>query len=222
MINQGFTKFEVVLGVAVVTIAVLVMFPPLQGGVEKDRAMRAWERAETIAWAVVHYHEDTGEWPESRSGSMDLSCLTVSGAKSGDRGSSGVVLAGATGNGANALALLGTLSPNDLSLDSGNGTRPWLQEVPLDSWNHPFNIYVLGPEGTPQERTVVVISSGPDGILQTNPKEWTPESLAVARAGAEAGARIGAVVVPEGLFLGDDLGFILAQATINPLPGGIQ
>jgi hypothetical protein len=222
MINQGFTKFEVVLGLAALSIAVLVMLPPLQGGVEKDRAMRAWEKAESIAWAVSEYHEDTGKWPETGAGSVDLSLLTQFEPNRGEIGSNGMVMAGATGGGANALAVLGTLASNDLSILPGEGTRPWLQEIPLDSWDRPFNIYILGQNAAPDARTVVVISSGPDGILQTNPKAWSPENLAVAKAGAEAGARFGAAVVPEGLFLGDDLGFILAQSTSEPLLGGVQ
>ena len=221
MTSHGFTKFEVVMGLAAVSIAVLVMFPPLQGGVEKDQAMRAWEKAETIAWAVIDYRKDTGKWPEMRSGSLDLTCLTQSGAKTGHSTPTTPALAGIHG-GANPLTKLATMAPNGLEEFSKIDPQPWLEEVPLDSWDRPFNIWILDLDIDQNLRTVVVISSGPDGILQTDPEVWPETSLELAKAGIETGARYGAAVVPEGLFLGDDLGFILAQATTPPWSGGAR
>ena len=217
MKSQGFTKFELGMGLAVISIAVLLMFPPLQGGVDKDQAMRAWEKAESIAWAVNDYHQDTGKWPQMRDGSMDLACLTRPNQGLGYSKASETTLAGSLGS-ENGMAMFGTMGQNGLTGIPEAGSRPWLQEIPLDSWDHPFNIWILDQEIQSGMQTVVVISGGPDGVLQTDPTAWPAKELAAAAALC----RTGPALVPEGFFLGDDMGFILAQAQVSPPPGGTQ
>ena len=193
------------LGVAVIVIAALLMLPPLQDGVDKDRAMRAWEKAESIAWAVTDYREDTGNWPQMHGNSSDLSCLTRPAPAEGDPTAAGP-----------AMATLGTIGQPGLSELLGSGSRPWLQEIPLDSWDRPFNVWILDQGTNSDSRTVVVISAGPDGVLQTDPTVW-PASI-LAMAGNAGGA--GPALVPEGLFLGDDVGFILPQPWTEASYGG--
>ena len=217
MINQGFTKYELVMGVAVMSVGVLLIFPPLQGGVEKDRAMRAWEKAESIAWAVVDYHENTGNWPRMDGEGLDLSCLTRPAALTSDPAGTGpgwarsASLAGPNNMmGANGLASL----PGSREAVS----RPWLQEVPLDSWDRPFTVRILDQGIQPGIGTVVVISAGPDGRLETYPDRWT--TLDLASATGRSG--LGSTPVQEDLFLGDDIGFLLAQTPTQAVSGGVQ
>lgn len=209
MFNQGFTKFEMAMGLAVIAIAVLVMFPPLHGGMEQDRAVRAWENAESLAWAIQEYRDDTGKWPEVRAGKLDPSCLTGIDRRAPEH-SPRAALAGASGP-SNPAAILGTMSQPADPGPIDNGARPWLKEVPLDSWNRPFNIWVLGTPIDLDTKAVVVISCGPDGILQTDPMAWPPARV----ANAAALCRNGPALMPEGLFLGDDIGFILSGSTLG-------
>ena len=89
-----------------------------------------------------------------------------------------------------------------------NHNQPYLQEVPLDPWERPYSVWILDPPTNPDPRTVVVISAGPDGVLQTDPDGWSPSNLALAGGQDPENSSM----VPEDLFLGDDVGFILAKA----------
>lgn len=48
-------------------------------------------------------------------------------------------------------------------LDAVNAGTPLMDEVPLDPWGRPFRAFLLGGG-----RVVAVVSTGPDGVLDTN------------------------------------------------------
>ena len=204
MINKGFTKFELALGLAVIAISVLVMLPPLQGGVQEDQATRAWSRAETIAWAVLDYRDDFGKWPEIRQDGVDLSSLTAS---------NPTKIASIAMMGASGLDIGSNQAPNDDLIPD----RPVLEEVPLDAWNRPFTVKILDlpPEAgaEPGTQSIVVLSAGPDGILETDPATWPLGSLVqvIPREATKATEAAGTVEEPVTLLVGDDMACILTR-----------
>ncbi|MBU8870987.1 MAG: hypothetical protein KOO60_09025 [Gemmatimonadales bacterium] len=206
MINQGFTKFELVMGLAVISIGVLLMFPPLQGGVAKDQSTRAESKAETIAWAIQDYHRHTEMWPKSTESGLDLSCLTRTAPMISDPTTT---LASSISD-PDLLSRTGTMAPTS---HDGKAAKPWLQEIPLDPWERPYSVWILDPPANDDNGSIVVLSAGPDGVLQTDPDAWSTSELALA------GGHIpdNSTILPEDLFMGDDVGFILAQAELGGL-----
>ena len=188
---KGYTKFELVMGLAVISIAVLLTLPPLQGGVDKDQPTRAEEKAKSLAWAVQDFHSDTGKWPKS--GPMSGTAMAELTSRTGPMPHMGA---------------MGTLNSDE------NANRPYLQEIPLDPWERPYSVWILDQSASVDTGTVVVISAGPDGVMQTDPDQWSGPTRALA------GGRIseGSSKVPEDLFEGDDVGFILA----NTAPGSAR
>ena len=199
MTKQGFTKFEMAMGLAVVAIVALVLFPPLRSGVDEDRSVRARSRAESIAYAILDYHDETGQWPPLRRGAMDLGCLSRI---AGERrthdpagGPTATAMMGASGLGPSA----GLEPPTD---------EPWLEEVPLDAWNRPFTVQLIEIPGGHGDMALVVLSAGPDGILETDPMTWPLECL----TGAAPREAIDPDQPQEKLTVGDDLACLMALA----------
>lgn len=166
MSKQGFTKFEMVMGLAVVAIVALVLFPPLRSGVDEDRSIRAWSRAESIAYAILDFHDETGKWPPIQRGSMELGCLTeqkrARAAAARQAGRPAMAMMGASGLGTST----GFQQPE---------AEPWLEEVPLDAWNRPYTVQLIEIPGGQGAMALIVLSAGPDGILETDPAQWPLE-----------------------------------------------
>ena len=202
-----------------ISIAVLLMFPPLQGKVVEDQSTRAREKAESIAWAVQEYHQDTGNWPQMVAGSLDLACLTRPPVEIADPAANRPNSAGAGAN-ATSMALMGANGLAGLPGFEENNNTSYLPEIPLDSWNRPFTIWILDQAANPGAKAVVAISAGPDGVLQTDPTIWPASSLTPAEyfsdGSSDDNTAMGSIPDTDKLFLGDDIGFILAQTA----PGG--
>lgn len=164
MSKQGFTKFEMVLGLAVVAIVAVVLFPPLRSGVDEDRSIRAWSRAESIAYAILDYHDETGGWPPIQRGSMELGCLTQQKRIHDPAGRPAMAMMGASGLGASTEFQ----QPE---------AEPWLDEVPLDAWNRPYTVQLIEIPGGQGALALIVLSAGPDGVLETDPAQWPLECL---------------------------------------------
>lgn len=205
MSKQGFTKFEMVMGLAVVAIVALVLFPPLRSGVDEDRSIRAWSRAESIAYAILDFHDETGQWPPIQRGSMDLSCLSQQkrGYQAVDarRPATSMAMMGASGLGS---------TPDFQQTDS----EPWLEEVPLDAWNHPYTVQLIEIPGGQGAMALIVLSAGPDGILETDPTQWPLECLtqAMPREAIDPDDPDDPEDLQESLTVGDDLACMMTLA----------
>ncbi len=91
--------------------------------------------------------------------------------------------------------------------------KSWLKEVPVDPWDHPFRVVVMGdrhehyqqsssgyPDQPPVGTAVLVISAGPNGLYDTD----------LAKLGNTDG---GNSLQSDNVIGGDDLGFVLSSSS---------
>jgi type II secretory pathway pseudopilin PulG len=189
MLRKGFTKFELAMGLALLAIVALVLLPPLRSGVEEDQAIRAWSRAESIAYAILDYHDETGRWPATAGSALDLSCLTeaVPGAAAPP-----------------AMALMGAHGLNGLPGVEEEPEPPVLEDVPLDAWDRPFTVLVLDIPGS-DDRALIVLSAGADGVLETDPAIWPLACLTAP----EPRSAVNPDTPQEKFTVGDDLACLM-------------
>ena len=138
--NMGFSRFESLLGLAVVAVVVTVALPRMKAEIEVEQGQRAEIEARDLAETILEYHLETGTWPHAHNGQADLTRLTLPERNSEARAAS--------------AGLLGALVSDPA----------WLPEVPLDPWNRPYTAFV--PED--ESGMILVISAGRNGILETD------------------------------------------------------
>jgi type II secretory pathway pseudopilin PulG len=149
--RKGFTRLETALGLCVVTGILVLVLPMVWRGTGQDRQRSAVHRAENLAAAVLDYRAETGRWPESRGGRLDVGCLTGTPARASRQMS--------------RAQLVGAMADDPL-LGTARVEAPWLDRIPVDPWGRPYRAHLAGATG---ERAVVVVSAGPDGVFQTDP-----------------------------------------------------
>lgn len=167
---KNFSSFDVLLGLGVLAV-VAAGLPWLGQQLDQAKNARSRDHASRVAQAILDYHADMGQWPAAEGQPVDLTILTA------------VPPPGHT---------LGTMAAQD--------TRPWIEELPVDSWGRPFVAAVYGESGNdadsrpqpavaghaypmapPAGTTIVVLSSGRDGTLQTELSALAAASLPVFR-----------------------------------------
>lgn len=186
-----FSSFDILLGLGVLAV-VAAGLPWLGQQLDQAKSARSRDHAARVAQAILDFHTEMGRWPAPTGQPVDLTILTA------------VPPPGHT---------LGAMG-----LPAEESTRPWIDELPVDSWGRPFVAAVFGGEGPaiagdrlppdgaaeparagraypmtpPPGTTIVVVSAGRDGILQS-------DLDALARAPAAGTAA----------FRGDDTGQVL-------------
>lgn len=158
--RKAFTSFDVILGLGVLAV-VGAGLPWLGQQLDMAKSARSRDHASRVAQAILDYHTEMGQWPAASGQPVDLTLLTAVPPPPPTQGSmSAPVLADA---------------------------RPWIDEVPVDSWGRPFvaAVYADLPQETPYTgahtaaghafpmmpppgTTIVVVSAGRDGILQSS------------------------------------------------------
>lgn len=151
---KPFNSFDVVLGLGVLAV-VAAGLPWLGQQLEQAKTVRTQDQAGRVAQAILDYHAEMGLWPAASGQPVDLRVLTA-------------------------------VPPPDHTLGAMGvpDARPWIEEVPVDSWGRPFQatVYDRGsqaaphtgsvrsyPMSPPPGATIVVVSVGRDGILQSDP-----------------------------------------------------
>ena len=225
--DGGFTKFETMLGVSLVLIAGLATVPLFQQHQGLAAPVQALLGAEEIAHAVVDYRTDTGAWPVADDGEVDLARLTASRPVDEERtrqvASAGMTQAHLMG------AMAGVAQENRATAESADYVLPaWLDEVPLDPWQRPYRVVIMGeasspeaavsgagsagyPDTPPPGVAVVVISAGENGRWETDlPRMWDAD---LARRMGRDNHRD--TPLRGDVFGGDDLGFVLSRLDIG-------
>lgn len=152
--RKGFSGFDVLLGLGVLVV-VAVSLPWLGQQLNLAKNARSRDHASRVAQAILDYHTEMGQWPAAHGQPMDLTVLTLP-----------------------SSPTRGTMVAPD--------AQPWIEELPVDSWGRPFVAAVYdenGPGQTavraragsraypmapPPGATIVVVSAGHDGILQSD------------------------------------------------------
>ncbi|MBM4130285.1 hypothetical protein FJ250_04565 [bacterium] len=176
------THYDVLLGLVVLAVAAAGL-PWLGQQLNEAKSARSRDHAERVAQAILDFHTESGQWPAPVGQPVALAIRTAP---------------PPPGHRARAMALA-----------DSEAVRPWVDNLPVDSWGRPFVAAVYGggpapdpavvpapardslayPMAPPAGTTIVVVSAGRDGILQS-------DLDALARA---AGAT----------FSGDDIGQVL-------------
>ncbi len=193
-LKKTFTSFDVILGLGVLAV-VAAGLPWLGQQLDMAKNARSRDHAGRVAQAILDYHTEMGQWPAAHGKPVDLSVLT------------------AVPPPAHTLGTMAATPESPIEPDA----RPWVEELPVDSWGRPFVAAVYDAQGQglqhdasqagqqpdiapntagraypmspPPGTTIVVVSAGRDGILQSN-----LDALAHG---------------PEALFRGDDTGQVL-------------
>ncbi len=224
MKKLGFSRFESLLGLGLMAVIVLVVLPPLRGGMLAERPLRAAMEAEMVARAVLDYHTDMGSWPVGGDGQTDLALLVPMQNRARTRAMAGTM------NSATNGSLMGALVSTESSGDSPEKAntmeeKSWLKEVPVDPWDRPFRVVVIGdrtsyqmeqtssgyPDEPPAGTAIVVISAGPNGLYDTDLAQlWNADlSGRLHRTDSDNST-------PSGnAFGGDDLGFVLSRSALG-------
>jgi hypothetical protein len=155
--RKGFNTFDVILGIGVLAV-VAAGLPWLGQQLDMAKNARSRDHAAVVAQAILDYHTEMGQWPAAHGQPVDLTLLTAV---------------------PPPTATMGTMAPPD--------ERPWIEEVPVDSWGRPFVAAIYDENGLPSRAsaapaggsraypmapppgaTIVVVSAGHDGVLQSN------------------------------------------------------
>jgi hypothetical protein len=177
--RNKFTSFDVILGLGVLAV-VAAGLPWLGQQLDLAKNARSRDHASRVAQAILDYHTEMGQWPAGNGEPVDLTLLTAVPPRT--------------------RQTMGAMAAPDV--------RPWIEEVPVDSWGRPFVAAIYDQNGRaepaivdsvastraypmspPAGATIVVVSAGRDGMLQT-------ELAALA-------------VAVQPIFRGDDTGQVL-------------
>ncbi len=220
----GFSRFESLLGFGLLSVIVLMVLPPLRGGMRAERPLRATMEAEMVARAVLDFHTDMGHWPVGGDGQTDLALLVPVHSRARIRALAGTM------NSATNGSMMGSMvstesSEKSAKAEKGNQEKSWLKEVPVDPWDRPFRVVVMGdrtgyhakyassgyPDEPPAGTAIVVISAGPNGLYDTDLAQLWNADLSGRLD------RLDGKDIPESdnAFGGDDLGFILSRSAIG-------
>lgn len=175
--RRGVSGFDAWLGFGVLVV-VAASLPWLGQQLNLAKNARSRDHASRVAQAILDYHTEMGQWPAAHGRPVDLTVLTTAPPPAPTQGA--------------------LVAP---------GMRARIEEVPVDSWGRPFVAAVYDksdpgetavrdragsrayPMAPPPGATIVVVSSGHDGILQSD---------------LEALASLAAPI-----YLGDDTGQVL-------------
>lgn len=169
--RKAFSGFDMLLGLGVLLV-VAAGLPWLGQQLDQAKSARSREHAGRVAQAILDFHTEMGRWPAPVGQPVDLTMLTA---------------VPPPGHTQGAMAM-----PTD------EPARPWVDQLPVDSWGRPFVAAVYGvvsdatsgatsgatsdpglapepvragrayPMTPPPGTTIVVVSAGRDGILQSN------------------------------------------------------
>jgi hypothetical protein len=154
--RKVFSSFDVLLGLGVLAV-VAAGLPWLGQQLDQAKSARSREHAGRVAQAILDFHTEMGRWPAPEGQPVDLTVLTA------------VPPPGHT---------LGAMG-----MPAADSTRPWVDELPVDSWGRPFVAAVYsgradvahngqpGPDDVtgPDDLAGSGDLAGPDRLAQADP-----------------------------------------------------
>ncbi len=208
------------MGLGLLTAIVLFVIPPLRVGMESEQPLRTVMEAERVAHSVLDFHTDTGTWPLTGDGQTNLALLMPAHTSARTRAMSPTI-----DSNTEDILMGAIVSSESSSTMVDTEKKNWLKEVPVDSWNRPFRVLILGertgldsgessfgyPDEPPLGTAIAVISAGPNGRFETDSTcLWSADlSGRLARQGDIDTPRT------DNSFGGDDLGFVLSRSALG-------
>jgi prepilin-type N-terminal cleavage/methylation domain-containing protein len=176
--QKGFTLIEVIVAIAVVAILAGIITPSVVKHLDDAKRARAANDCQVIGAALANFYKDTGLWPNRTSaGTPGLTLLvgdgntpTSSGAGSAPWVTTAInytqgdflrnhLVANRPGNQTGAALIYPTTG-------EFSWRRGYMQAVPADPWGNRYMVNI-GNIAQANANAVWIISSGPDGIMQT-------------------------------------------------------
>ncbi len=177
--ESGFTLIEVVVVIAIVALLSAVLTPIVAQKINDSRISKAQNEAAVIAASVADFYKDLSVFPTmDQSGSVNTIKTLVSGK---------TVPGSSPFKGSNQAWF--TTTPQDtfdnhLVTNTPKGSTsntyktsgvdrwkgPYMEHIPLDPWGRPYvcNIRCVFETNATSYRKCLVLSSGPDGNIQTS------------------------------------------------------
>jgi type II secretory pathway pseudopilin PulG len=173
--QRGFTSFELVIIIGVVTILAALMVPMAGNYLAKARLQKAKADEKAIAEAILEFNKDMREWPIWASGTEMQPGDTVYAILYSESGSD---VADATDFDISTDS--DTLDDQLVTDAPGYSAQttpvrqmkgPYLEKVPADPWGNKYYVNVkflwTGYRAPGQGKAVFVISAGPDELIET-------------------------------------------------------
>jgi prepilin-type N-terminal cleavage/methylation domain-containing protein len=177
--QKGFTLIEVIVAIAVVAILAGIITPSVVKHLDDAKRARAANDCQVIGAALANFYKDTGHWPNwTSAGAPGLTLLVGEGSTPASSGAGSApwvttaidytqgdflrnhLVADRPGNQAAAALIY----PRAVGEFSWRG--PYMQAIPADPWGNRYMVNI-GNIAPANANAVWVISSGPDGIMQT-------------------------------------------------------
>lgn len=182
---DGLTLVDLTIVLGLIVTLALVLTPSIVGVVDESRKVRAQNDCNRLARAIVSFHNDTSQFPESSrtgrqpTGSQTRPVLFV--------GPGRLPVAGAT------PGIDGWLIPATASV--GNLDGRYLPTVAADPWTNRYAVNAVFLERTdgaqvgaaPNKRAVWVLSAGPNGIIET---PFSQPARSAVLGGDDIGTRV--------------------------------
>lgn len=174
MQQKGFTLIEMVIVLAVVAILAAILTPTIVKNIEDSKKTKAAADVKVIGIAITTFYKDVGIWPADNDGDLDGNDLYALASTNGN-GASGFSWE-TWASGANGDTLQNQLITNSIKGNTAwfyNRSKwqgPYLSEDKQDPWGRKYYCNILVGffgSGAYDYTTMMVISSGKDGILQT-------------------------------------------------------
>jgi hypothetical protein len=213
-LRRGYVPYEVAATIALIVVMTIAVGPPLLDNLRAGKIDRARSEAEIIGHAILDFHTDVGQWPLIATGEPIAHGRLVGNASVGGGNvglPTGLIASGSGGSVPQGIAM-GTVTAHLVNNRDANGAPiyttsghpylepgwngPYLEEVPLDPWGHPYVIDIQPfrhdslNQVSGYDSVIVVASCGPNQRFETVlPK-----------------------VEGDDDFAGDDVGFVIRSA----------
>jgi general secretion pathway protein G len=178
--EKGMTLLEVIVVLAVLGALAAMLSPVVFRYIDDANRARSQADVRTIATAIQRFYSDTGRWPMYSASTTTADVIYLSSGPScdptadtlhdADCSTAAAQFSSATWADSKADSLVRQLVTNGPGYATGNGLRSWkgpyTDAIPaVDAWGNPYVVNIGDAAGT---QAVLVVSGGPNGVVETS------------------------------------------------------